>query len=190
MTRFSAFLDACALVPIAQADTLLRLAQVGIYRPLWSEKVLQETVKAIEIIHPDIARSGAAEKQVNLMKDYFLDACVEDWKHLVDNVHVPDINDRHIVAAAFKGRADVIVTANIRDFPENELNKFGLSAQTPDEFLLNQLDLAPQTVMEVLRNQALAAKNPKLELSDLLNALEKCGASNFVREASRMLWRV
>ena len=52
MTRFSAFLDACALVPIAQADTLLRLAQVGIYRPLWSEKVLQETVKAIEIIHP------------------------------------------------------------------------------------------------------------------------------------------
>lgn len=78
MTRFSAFLDACALVPIAQADTLLRLAQVGIYCPLWSEKVLQETVKAIEIIHPDIARSGAAEKRVNLMKDYFLDACVED----------------------------------------------------------------------------------------------------------------
>ena len=78
MTRFSAFLDACALVPIAQADTLLRLAQVGIYRPLWSEKVLQETVKAIEIIHPDIARSGAAEKRVNLMKDYFLDACVEE----------------------------------------------------------------------------------------------------------------
>lgn len=39
MTRFTAFLDACVLVPIAPCDTLLRMADCGAFRPLWSEQV-------------------------------------------------------------------------------------------------------------------------------------------------------
>lgn len=190
MAKFAAFLDACALVPIAQADTLLRLAEIGLYRPLWSDMVLNETVAALETVHPDMKRSGAAHKRVDVMRRHFVDACVENWGQVLNAVQLPDPGDRHVVAAAFKGRADVIVTGNVKDFPASQLERFNLSAQTPDEFLLNQLDLEPQPVMELLRSQAADARKPPLELDELLAILEKCGAKEFARAASRRLWRV
>jgi hypothetical protein len=48
MPRYTAVLDACALVPIASADTLLRVAEKGLYRPLWSERILTEAQETIE----------------------------------------------------------------------------------------------------------------------------------------------
>lgn len=190
MARFAAFLDACALVPVAQADTLLRLAEAQLYRPLWSDEVLEETVAAIERIHPDTKESGAARKRANNMRRFFPDAFIDDWYSLVGSVQIPDENDRHVVAAAFKGRADVIVTNNIKDFPQENLQPFGLLVQTPDEFLLNQLDLAPQLVMESLQRQTQATKNPHLQLEDLLALLAKCGARRFASAAAAMSWRI
>lgn len=67
----------------------------------------------------------------------------------------------------------MIVTGNVKDFPASQLEQFNLSAQTPDEFLLNQLDLEPQPVMELLRSQAADLRNPPLELDELLAILEK-----------------
>ena len=54
MPRSGAVLDACVLVPIALADTLLRVAEKGLYRPLWSDRILAEAQQAIEEIHPGI----------------------------------------------------------------------------------------------------------------------------------------
>ena len=70
MARFSAVLDACVLVPIAQADTLLYMAEAGLYRPLWSERILEET------IHPDMRETGAARRRAAVMNQAFDDACV------------------------------------------------------------------------------------------------------------------
>ena len=57
MARFSAVLDACVLVPIAQAGTLLHLAEAGLCRPVWSGRILDETVRALEAMHPDMRGS-------------------------------------------------------------------------------------------------------------------------------------
>jgi hypothetical protein len=54
MPRYTAVLDACVLVPIALADTLLRVAEKGLYRPLWSDRILAEAQAATEEIHPGI----------------------------------------------------------------------------------------------------------------------------------------
>ncbi|SDL77860.1 PIN domain-containing protein [Corynebacterium mycetoides] len=161
MSRFSALLDACALVPIAQADTLLRLAEIGLYRPLWSDRILAETSRALEKIHPEVAASGTLDRRISAMKDTFNDACVVGWETLKLSLNLSDPGDNHVVAAALLGRADVIVTNNLKDFPNRELGRFNLSAQRPDEFLLNQLDLAPDRVMRALAQQAADMQDPR-----------------------------
>lgn len=42
MAMFPAFLDTCSIFPAYLCDTLLRLAEAGTYRPLWSAGVLEE----------------------------------------------------------------------------------------------------------------------------------------------------
>ena len=79
MTRFSALLDACVLVPIALTDTLLRLAEAGLYWPLWSTAILDEMVEAIEEIHPDL-RPGRARHRADQMQGAFEDATVTGWE--------------------------------------------------------------------------------------------------------------
>jgi len=61
---------------------------------------------------------------------------VTGYEDLIPGLHLPDPGDRHVLAAAIRGRADVIVTMNLKDFPDAVLNSFGIEAQHPDEFIL------------------------------------------------------
>lgn len=186
MPRYTALLDACVLVPITLADTLLRLAERELYRPLWSDRILGEAADAIVEIHPDLAPDLVA-KRFAAMNDTFEDACVEGWELLEATLSLPDPDDRHVLAAAMRGRADAIVTANVRDFPDELLEPLGIAAVEPDDFLLDQLDLAPRIVLDALREQAAHTRNPPLTPTDLLARLARAGAPAFADEASRMI---
>lgn len=186
--RFSVFLDACVLVPVALADTLLRLAEAGLYRPLWSERILDEMVDAIEAVRPNLA-AGAARKRADVMRRFFEDAEVAGWQGLEPGITLPDPDDRHVVAAALRGRADVIVTANVRDFPAERLTPVGLEVQHPDEFLLNLLDLEPDVTIAALHSQAAATRRPAISTKVLLSHLAKCGVPGFAAAAAPQLWR-
>ena len=188
MARFSAFLDACVLVPIAVADTLLRFAEADLYRPLWSVRVLDEMVEAIETIHPNLA-GGAARARADAIQAAFDDASVTGWEPLESGITLPDPDDCHVVAAALRGRADMIVTANLRDFPSDVLGSVGLEVQHPDDFLLNQLHLEPDLTMATLHRQAAATKRPAITTTVLLGHLAKCGVPRFASEAAHQLWR-
>lgn len=190
MTKYSALLDACVLVPISLADTLLRLAEVGLYRPLWSERILDEVTAAIESVHPDLKSDGKARARAFAMDAAFEDASVTGWEDLISGITLPDPNDRHVVAAALRGRADVIVTNNVKDFPRSQLDALGMSVQTADEFLLNQLDLDPTLVMEALENQARATSNPRLKVAEIVARLDNCQAHLFAKTARGQLWRI
>lgn len=188
MARFSAFLDACVLVPVSLADTLLRLAEADLFRPLWSERVLDEMVDAIDEVHPDLG-PGSARHRAEVMCSAFPDAMVEGWQNLVPGFTLPDPDDRHVVAAALRGRADMIVTANVRDFPPAVLAAVGLEVQHPDEFLLNQLDLEPDLTIATLHRQAAATKRPAITAKALLGHLARCGVPDFAAAAGPQLWR-
>lgn len=188
MSRFSAFLDTCVLVPIATADLLLRLAEAGLFRPLWSAAILDELERALISVHPDLA-SGGAQRRVEQMTHAFIDAQVTGWESITENLDLPDPDDNHVLAAAIAGRADIIVTNNIRHFPDLVLNQHGLEAQSLDEFLLNQLDLSRDVTLRVLTEQAQAARRPPLAPAELLQDLERSGVPSFATEAATQLWR-
>jgi hypothetical protein len=110
-----------------------------------------------------------------LMDKHATDALVTGYEDLIDGLHLPDPSDRHVLAAAIRGRADVIVTVNIRDFPCNVLAPYGIDAQHPDEFVLHLLDLAPGVVAAAARNHRDSLKNPPKTIEEYLNSLEAQG---------------
>lgn len=189
MAKFSVLLDACTLVPISLADTLLSLAEAGLYRPLWSNRILGEVSGAIQRIHPDLP-PAFIDKRLQAMTDFFADANVHGWEPLEGALQLPDPNDAHVLATAIQGRADAIVTSNIKDFPRSETDRFGIDVQSPEEFLLNQLDLDADEVMNCLKRQAESMQNPEVGLDDLLAHLEKVNLPGFAFEARKHLWRV
>jgi predicted nucleic acid-binding protein len=186
VARYTAVLDACVLVPIALADTLLRVAERGLYRPLWSERILEETADAILEIHADLS-PDAVQRRVDAMNHSFEDALVEGWQDVEPSLSLPDPDDGHVVAAAIRGRADTIVTANLRDYPEEVLTPLGIAVVHPDDFLLDQLDLAPRVVLEVIREQAAHTRRPSLTPTDLIARLARCGVPSFADDVSRMI---
>lgn len=173
-------------MPITLADTLLRVAERELYRPLWSDRVLAEAVDAVLEIHPDL-EPDRVTKRFAAMNDTFEDALVEGWEPIEATISLTDPDDRHVVAAAMRGRADSIVTANLRDFPADLMAPLGIAAVDPDDFLLDQLDLAPRIVLEVLREQAAHTRDPELAPTDLLTRLARAGVPGFADEAGRMI---
>jgi PIN domain len=183
MPQYAAVLDACVLVPIALADTLLRVAEKGLYRPLWSDRILEEAQAAIEEIHPGID----VGKRFTDMREAFDDALVTGWEELEAGISLPDNDDRHVVAAAVRAGAQAIVTSNMSDFPEATLSGLDLEAVHPDDFLLDQLDLSPPTILQVIREQAAHTSRPRLTPLDLAALLSRAGVPNFADEISRRM---
>jgi predicted nucleic acid-binding protein len=156
---YAALLDACVLVPNALCDTLLRLAERGFFRPLWSDRILDETVWAIHEIHPEIP-DDRIRKRLDARNATFEDALVLGWESVCAGLDLPDPDDRHVLAATIRGGAQTIVTFNVKDFPDERLHSSDVLCSHPDDFLLDQLDLHPGRALRVLKEQASDLRDP------------------------------
>lgn len=173
MALYTAFLDACVLVPISTCDTLLRMAEHGLFRPLWSNRVTDEAQQALEEIHPDIDKNRLTYR-FRSMDKAFRDAKVNNWEPFLPGIKrlaIPDPDDAHVIAAALCGRADAIITNNLKDFPDEILKPLGLEAIDLDTFLISQFDLSKAATCRALDEQAKAQKNPPMDFAALLDAL-------------------
>jgi predicted nucleic acid-binding protein len=180
---FTAFLDANVLVPVHLCDTMLRCAEADLYRPVWSEKVLDEARRAIHAIHPDLSESRIASRFSNMNTAFpFSLIAKRHWEGMVPGIHVPDPNDRHVVAAAAAAGADVIVTANIRDFPIAELAEYSLERVDPGTFLRDMLDLNPEAVRHALHMQICNLRRPPMTIQMLLDRLLRANVAEFVAD--------
>lgn len=183
---YAAVLDANVLVPTALCDALLRLAEDGFYRPLWSDRILLEVEDAGPVPLPDMDPSRV-RRRTRLMAETFTDATVTGWEQVSAGLDLPDQDDRHVLAAAIVGGAQAIITANLRDFPDEQLHPRGIQARHPDDFLLDQLDLFPSRVLYVLGEQAADLQRPAVDLPGLLKHLHRCNVPNFVEAVRRYL---
>lgn len=139
-----ALLDANVLYPTVLREILVGAARAGLYRPLWSDRILEEWARATVKLGP--GAEVIARGEVAALRMAFPGAAVALPEALVARLWLPDPNDIHVLAAAIAGHADLIVTYNAADFPRHTLAEEGLDRQDPDQFLLALHDKAPAAV--------------------------------------------
>lgn len=167
--RFAALIDANVLACAMRRNIVLSLAEVGLFRPRWSDKIMDETAGAIAKI-----TSGGADtvKQRSAMERAFPEACVTGYAGLEAGLVLPDPYDRHVLAAAITTSAQVIVTDNLKDFPSDTLAPFDIDAISADEFISAAIELDRLTAIAALRKMRERFKNPAMDAEALLQRIK------------------
>jgi hypothetical protein len=159
-------LDACVLVPMPLADTLLRLAAgPRLYLPKWSDQIMVEVTRTLQEnfgLSPQKAMYRESE-----IRRHFPEAWIDGYEDLIPAM-TNHPKDRHVLAAAARAGVKVIVTYNLKDFPSSSLAPYAITAQGPSAFLKCLYDLAPSAVIQTLETQAAAISQP---MSYLLSRL-------------------
>lgn len=171
MQTIDAVLDACVLYPMPLCDTLLSIADKGIYQPGFSQEILDEVTRNL------IKKRGMSREKADFrerkIKAAFPDSLIEVPDRLVAAM-TNDLKDRHVVAASVVAGAKIIVTTNLKDFQQKDLEPWGIEAQHPDTFLIQFCDeWTIEEVCDVLYEQAERQKKPPMTFKELLEKLYK-----------------
>jgi hypothetical protein len=172
MTHYTALLDANVLYPAPVRDILVQLAVMDLFRAKWSEDIHREWIEALLRNEPHRDRV-VLQRTRDLMDRHTRDCLVTGYEPLIPALELPDLDDRHVLAAAIAGRCDVIVTKNLKDFPEATLASYGIHAQHPDEFLLSQLNLAPGMFCTAVRAIRARLIKPRVSVTEYLATLTR-----------------
>jgi predicted nucleic acid-binding protein len=170
--RFTCVLDTNVIYPIEIRDILFWFAFHDLFTVKWSAHVFDEWAEVMR-------RKGVASIEIQKRLDNanlaFPDALVSNYEELIEKLELPDLDDRHVLAAAIKTNANVIVTNNIKDFPEKYLARFGLKAINADDFLTDIIDLNPQVAVKAFKKLVLNRRFPDLDEFQVLDILRKQG---------------
>ncbi len=175
---FKVCIDACVLANIAVCDLLLRLAEKPrLFLPVWSSKIMEETrntqtnklgwpVHIVESYHTEILRS-------------FPDAWVDDYEHLLP-VMTNDEKDRHVLAATVRSGATVLVTFNLKDFPNEALEPWRVDVCHPQDYLLTLYSMSPEIVVQKLNDISRKRNVPLIDLVIMLGKVLPNFASQII----------
>lgn len=164
---YSALLDACVLAPMPSCDSLLHLAEAGFFTPRWSDHILAEVRMFLE---KRGKTPGQIDHRIQQMAAAFEDACIYGYEDLISSMATPDPGDQHVLAAAVKARVNVIVTQNLKDFPNDCLARYDIAVQPLDHFMTDQYHLDPDLFINTLKKQS---ELRKIEFSRLISNLSK-----------------
>lgn len=145
---FRVVLDACALANASVCNVLLSLAETPrLYLPKWSQAILAEVHRThINKLGWDSRLADSFQEKIN---QFFPEALVEQYEHLVDHCS-NDPKDRHVLACAIHCRAELILTFNIRDFPEACLEPWQIQVLHPQDYLMTLYSIDPVTMIHRL----------------------------------------
>lgn len=190
-TRYTAVLDACVLYPVTIANILMELAWQGIYAAKWTKEIDREWVDALMRDRPDLSDEKIRYRLDNMHR------AIPDWeipiskyKKLIPIIHLPDKNDRHVLAAAIAGHADCIVTKNTKDFPMSAVEEYGIEILHPDDFVLLQITLDSIQSLTVIKHLRARTKNPKLSANEFIESLETVElvrTADYLRQALKLI---
>jgi len=190
MAECTALLDACVLHPMGMADALMSLASAGLFAAKWTRKIESEWIASLEHRRPDL--KGRLDYRRDQMREAVPDWEVGEraWRARAPGLTLPDPDDVHVLAAALAGRADCIVTANLRDFPAKVAAPLGIAIIHPDQFIVAQWELDQPAAITAFKRMRARWKKPQATAEDFAAALERGGmpaTAHRLREAADLI---
>lgn len=174
ISTFTAFFDSNVFFGARLRSLVLYLAQTGLFRARWSEDVHREWMTAVVRRRPGLTMADV-EPTRQCMDTAVLDACVVGYESLMPAITLPDPDDRHVLAAAIRARASLIVTFNEKDFPASALVSYGIDVRHPDDFVLDVESLDPLAVVKVIAQDIRHYVDPPIDVSTYLDDLRRSG---------------
>ena len=179
LSRPVVIFDACVLYPAPLRDLLMHIAMVDVFRACWSDLIHDEWIRNVLISRPDLTQVQLNGTRA-LMNQHARDSLVEGFEHLIDGIELPDPNDRHVVAAALHCGASVIVTFNLKDFPDHKLTTYSLMAVHPDELIHDYMETNLREILEAVKAHRNSLRNPAKSPDEYLQTLLEQGLTRSV----------
>ena len=142
--------DTCVLFPTVMRTLLLEAAKSKNDEVFWSEKILSEWSASAK----KLGELGQlqADAEISLLKANWQNSIISFSLELEDSLYLPDLNDRHVLAAAIAGKCDAIITLNKKDFPRQILDQYGLNRLDPDHLILEYLKDDAPIIIEIAQD--------------------------------------
>jgi hypothetical protein len=121
------------------------------------------------------------------MNEAFPDAVIYGFEEIIHSLSLPDKDDNHVLAVGILSNADVIITFNLTDFPNDYLSQYDIEAQHPDIFIRNLIDLDANKVTSAFQNQVARLKNPVRTKDQVLETLASIGLKKSVKRIRKMM---
>jgi predicted nucleic acid-binding protein len=148
LSRHTVLIDANVLHKLHLRNLLLKLAVFGTLKPRWSEQILEEFKRSL--VRRGVRDPADLDLLVVRMANVFPESRVSGFEDLVGQFGCADPDDEHVLAAAVTAKADVLLTFNLRDFPRNSLEKFGVEILHPDDYLLGQAAMDRESTLRAI----------------------------------------
>ena len=165
-----ATLDACVLAPSYPRNILLSLADAKLFTPKWSNKILNETERAISEIVNDPIEGKKQRKNIEVA---FPMANVKNFEHLINNLNLPDKDDIHVLATAKQSHSEILVTDNLKHFPADYLAQLQIKAESCDEFLSKIISTHEQGAFYAIEVMRTRMQKPAYTFDELITLTQK-----------------
>jgi predicted nucleic acid-binding protein len=171
---FIAVYDANVL-PNTLRDLLIRIAQLPhLVQAKWTEDILNEVTDTLRRNFPDIS-SDKTDRLRQRMNAAVRDCLVSGYEPLITALELADPKDRHVLAAAIKAKAQIIVTRNLKDFPARLLDPWDLKAKFPGQLRPRPDRHRPASCLGLLQQIVDSRTRHPVTIDDVLDALQRDG---------------
>ncbi|MCY3832639.1 MAG: PIN domain-containing protein [Chloroflexi bacterium] len=158
MPQLVALLDTNVLYSAPSRDIHLQLAHDNLYEAKWTQAILCE-----------LRRLLAA------MNQSFPNASISGFENYIQRLNLPDPKDHHVLAAAVVGKCDLLITRNVRHFPDEYLTSLGIRVSSPDDFLAALLLSNPEKFCKSVSSVLSRLNNPAYTSDQYLSHLRTSG---------------
>jgi len=170
--------DACVLYPFHLRNVLIQCAFDGLVEARWTDDIHDEWIRNLAANTPALPIEQLITTR-DRMKAVLPDADVADYRPLVADLELPDPDDRHVLAAAIAGKASVIVTWNLKDFPARHLLPYGVTSQSPDDFLTDLHAAFPEALISSVKRARHNLRKTTPSVEAFVDALQQGGLKTF-----------